>query len=74
MVRKYSLKEGILYNTAWNQFKQAFNTAYHTNLETLINNYKSKNGLKKLTTPQYLTLSGKIEDALRVADKMLNVA
>jgi hypothetical protein len=74
MIRKYSFKEGILYNTAWNQFKQAFNTAYHTNLETLINKYKEKHNLKSLTAPQYLHLAGKLEDALRVADKMLNAA
>lgn len=73
IIRKYGFKEGILFNVAWDRFKWAFNTAYHTNLESLINNYKTKHHLKKLTMPQYLSLSGKIEDALRVADKMLNV-
>ena len=74
IIRKYSFKEGILFSVAWERFKQAFNTVYHANLESLMTNYKSKHSLKKLTMPQFLSMSGKIEDALRVADKMLNVA
>lgn len=73
MIRKYALKKGFLYNKAWGDFKQAFNTAYHTNLETLIANHRKKYSQKALTLPQYLKAVDKLQDALRVADKMLNM-
>lgn len=72
LVRKYAFKAGIMHNIAWEHFKQAYNTAYRTNLELLINNYKEREGIKKLTLPQYLAITGHLEDAIRVADKMLN--
>jgi len=72
MVRKYALKHGLLYNKAWGEFKQAFNTAYHTNLELLIENHKKKHHVKSLTVPAYLKYADKLQDAVRVADKMLN--
>jgi Rha family phage regulatory protein len=71
-VRKYAFKEKVLFDKAWGDFKQAFNNAYHTNLGALMNNYASKNSLHKLTIPQYLAATGRLEDGLRVADKMLN--
>ncbi|ORX22739.1 hypothetical protein BVF91_09680 [Thermoanaerobacterium sp. PSU-2] len=72
LVRKYAFKAGIMHNIAWEHFKQAYNTAYRTNLELLMNNYKEREGIKKLTLPQYLAVTGHLEDAIRVADKMLN--
>lgn len=72
LIRKYAFENGIRYDTAWEHFKQAYNTAFRTNLELLINNYKAREGIKKLTIPQYLAVTGRLEDALRVADKMLN--
>lgn len=74
MVRKYAFQKGFLYNRAWGDFKQAFNTSYHTNLELLMENYKKKNHVKNLTLPAYLKYADKLQDALRVADKMLNIA
>lgn len=72
LIRKYAYQNGIRYDVAWGHFKQAYNTAFRTNLELLINNYKSREGIKKLTIPQYLSRTGRLEDALRIADKMLN--
>lgn len=72
LIRKYAFKNGIRYDVAWEHFKQAYNTAFRTNLELLINNYKAREGIKKLTIPQYLSVTGRLEDAIRVADKMLN--
>jgi hypothetical protein len=72
MVRKYAFQKGFLYNRAWADFKQAFNTSYHTNLELLMENYKKKNHIKNLTLPAYLKYADKLQDAVRVADKMLN--
>lgn len=72
MIRKYARQRGILYSVAWSEFKQAYNTAYHTNIELLILNYKKDRGLKKVTIPQYLLAKDKLEDGIRVADKMLN--
>nr|MBO2495059.1 hypothetical protein [Clostridia bacterium] len=66
LIRKYAFKNGIRYDVAWEHFKQAYNTAFRTNLELLINNYKAREGIKKLTIPQYLAVTGRLEDALRV--------
>jgi phage anti-repressor protein len=72
MVRKYAAQNGIAFPEAWRHFTRGFNNAYRTNLKSLIKNYKEKHGLKSLTAPQYLSMSGRLEDAVRVADKMLN--
>jgi len=68
LVRKYALNNGLAYVTAWRHFVQAFNTSFHTNLELLKTNYH-----KKVSTPQYLAATERLDDALRVADKMLNL-
>lgn len=72
MVRKYAAERGITFSGAWREFRQAYDVAYRTTLTSLVNNYKERHGLKSLTVPQYLSMSEKIEDAVRVADKMLN--
>lgn len=72
MVRKYAHQRGVLFAVAWAHFTESFNTAYHTNLKLLVNNHTQKHGIKKLTIPQYLSGADKLEDAIRVADKMLN--
>lgn len=72
LVRRYAFKSGVLHSIAWEHFKQAYNTAYRTNLELLIRNYEEREGIKKITIPQYLSLTGRLEDGIRVADKMLN--
>ncbi len=72
MVRKHAHQTGLTFSKAWNDFVDAFNVAYRTNLELLKTNYRIKHGLKSLTTPQYLSMSGKLEDAIRVVDKLLN--
>jgi len=40
----------------------------------LVENYKMKNGLRTLTVPEYLAVVGRLEDGIRVADKLLNRA
>ncbi|MFA1821212.1 antA/AntB antirepressor family protein [Virgibacillus oceani] len=72
MVRKYAAQNGIAFPEAWRHFTKGFNNAYRTNLKSLIKHYKEKHGLKNLTAPQYLSMAGRLEDAVRVADKMLN--
>ena len=72
MVRRYAQQEGVGFGVAWKGFRQSFNTAYRTNLKNRMNHYKEKHGLKSLTMPQYLSLTSNLEDAIRVADKMLN--
>lgn len=72
MVKRYAHQEGLTFSTAWKKFRNAFNTAYHTNLTNRVNHYKDKHGLKSLSIPLYLSLSNNLEDAIRVADKMLN--
>lgn len=74
LINRYAEKNGLLYAAAWSQFKQAFNTAYSTNLKALANNYKTRHGISKLTIPEYLEKAGSIDDALRVARKMLQPA
>jgi hypothetical protein len=72
MVRKYAYDNGLLYPQAWKDFRKGFNTAYRTNIEQKKNNYLKKHNVKQLSYPEYLERVGLIEDALRVADKMLN--
>lgn len=72
MIRRFAQQEGIAFGLAWKEFRNAYNTAYRTNLKAKINNYKEKHGLKNLTMPQYLSLTDSLKDAVRVADKMLN--
>lgn len=74
MVRRLAQQEGLSFPGAWKSFKQSFNVAFHTNITMLVENYKMKHGLSKITVPQYLSLTGKLEDAIRVADKLLNRA
>jgi hypothetical protein len=73
MIRKYANQQGITYQTAWQEFTRAYNTAYRTNLKRRKTNEEAVL-LRRLTMPEYLETSGEIEDAIRVADKMLNQA
>jgi phage anti-repressor protein len=72
MIRLYSANHGLSFQQAWRNFKQAFNTAYRTNITMLIENYKMNNNLKSLTMPEYLGKVGRLDDAIRVADKLIN--
>ncbi|SFK05189.1 MULTISPECIES: antA/AntB antirepressor family protein [unclassified Bacillus (in: firmicutes)] len=72
MIQRFAWSEGINFNKAWKMFRSTFNKAYRTNLKTKVNNYKEKHGLKQLTVPRYLALTNQLEDAVRVADKLLN--
>lgn len=72
MVKKYAFDKGMLYSEAWHKFRSNFNRAYSINIEQRRENYLSKNNIKRLSFPDYLERVGLIEDAVRVADKMLN--
>ena len=72
MIRRYAHQERMPISNAWKAFTEAFNTAYKTNLKLKITNYKEKHGLKDLTRPQYLSMTNQLEDAIRVAEKLLN--
>ncbi len=71
MVRKYAYREGLTFSKAWSDYIQSYNTAYRTNLKLLKINYELREG-RKTTVPQYLAACGKLEDSLRVADRLLN--
>lgn len=71
MVRKYAQVQGVIFAKAWGDFVQAYNTAYRTNLKLLKANYQMKHS-RKVTVPQFLAITGSLEDGIRVADKMLN--
>jgi prophage antirepressor-like protein len=70
MVRKFAGQNGMTFQAAWREFKGFYNTAYHTNVTAVHENYMMKNG--KCTLPQFLVATNRIDDAIRVADKMLN--
>lgn len=72
LVDKYSYDKGVTHSTGWSDFKSSFNIAYHTNIELKKKSFMNKNKFKTLTNPDYLERVGQIEDALRVADKMLH--
>lgn len=72
LVRSYANMEGVQYSEAWNVFRESYNNAYHTNLNLLIRNYRKKNNLKKKpSAPEYFEATGQLDDALRVAEKMI---
>lgn len=77
MVRAFSCKAGLMFNEGWRHFIHAYNTAFHTNVNLLITNYKEKHNIqkkKRLTLPEYFERAGLLDDALMVADKLLNDA
>jgi hypothetical protein len=71
MIRLYAVKAGLQYSEAWRHFKQAYNLAYHTNVNLSKKRYAEKYNIKNLSLPAYLTQAGYIDDALLVADKLL---
>lgn len=72
MIKLYAANSGITFQQAWRNFKGAFNTAYRTNITMLIENYKLKHGFKNLSTPEWLSKVNRLDDGIRVADKLLN--
>lgn len=72
MIRLHATQKGIYFNKAYRNFIQSFNTAYRTNLELRMTNYCKDRGIKEVSTPEYLERMGLLEDAIRVADKLLN--
>lgn len=74
MVRRLAQQEGLSFSGAWKAFRGAFNVAFRTNITMLMENYKMRHGMPRITVPLYLSLTGKLEDGIRVADKLLNRA
>ena len=73
MIRAYVVKKGISYTEGWKNFKKAYNHAFHTCLGALLTNYANKNNLKsKPTIPRFLERTNRLDEGLRVAEKMLN--
>ncbi len=76
MIRKYAFSQGVNFSTAWKHFDQSFNFAYRRNIGLMITHHANRLGkpTSKVTRPEVLEAYGMLEDALRVADKMLNRA
>ncbi len=73
MVQAYAAKNGLTYREGWHRFKAAYNTAYRTSIGNSISYYVKENGLKKKpSVPEFLEKKGLLDDALRIADKLLN--
>ena len=73
MIRAYVVKKGISYTEGWKNFKKAYNHAFRTCLGALLTNYANKNNLKsKPTIPRFLERTNRLDEGLRVAEKMLN--
>ena len=71
LIRNFVNTHGLQYADGWKKFLQAFNTAYHTNLNLQITNYVKANNLrKKPSKPEFLEETNQLDDALRVAEKM----
>lgn len=74
MVNLYSAQAGVGYPGAWAALTRGYNTAYHCNLKSLITNYKKREGItKKVTVPDFLEIIDRVDDAILVADKMLQM-
>ena len=73
MVNAYSTQNGLTYHEGWHRFKAAYNTAYHTSVGNSIAHYMKESGAKKKpTVPEFLEMRDLMDDALRIADKLLN--
>lgn len=72
MVDSYAKEKEIAYSLAWEDFKTAYNMAYKTNVELQKTNYIKKHGGKYISLPDYLEKMNLLDDALRVAGKMLD--
>lgn len=72
MIKKYSFEKGINFGSAWGDFTKHYNTAFETNIKLGIYHYKAKNHIKNMSVPEFLEVTGQMQDALRIADKMLN--
>ncbi len=73
MIQAYAAKNGLTYREGWHRFKAAYNTAFHTSLGNSISYYTKENALKKKpSVPEFLEKKGLLDDALRIADKLLN--
>ena len=77
MVCAFTRKAGLRFDEGWRNFTHAYNTAFHTNVNLSITNYKEKHNIqkkKRVTLPEYFERVGLLDDALMVADKLLNDA
>lgn len=72
MVSKYAFDHAITHPHAWTVFKQRFNIAFKTNLQARMYFHQRNNQLDSLTLPEFLEVKDLLDDAIRVADKMLN--
>lgn len=73
MIQAYTNKSGLAYREGWHRFKVAYNTAFNTSIGNSIAYYVKENNLKKKpSVPEFLEIKGLLDDALRVADKLLN--
>lgn len=73
MIQAYAAKKGLTYREGWHRFKAAYNTAFHTSIGNSISYYVKENGLKKKpSVPEFLEKKGLLDDAMRIADKLLN--
>lgn len=72
MVTRYAVKCGILYAVAWHDFDRAFNIAYRTDLTILRRRYCERAGLSAVSRPAYFEAIGRLDQAIRVADKLLD--
>lgn len=72
LIRKYAFERGVPHNIAWQEFRSRFNRAYGMNIEQRKQNYLIKQNIRDISYPEYLERVGLIQDALRVADKMVN--
>ena len=73
MMNAYIAKNGLQHREGWHRFKAAYNTAFHTSIGNSISYYVKENGLKKKpSVPEFLEKKDLLDDALRIADKLLN--
>jgi len=72
MVKKYAGDRCLHFGVAWKDFIKTFNDTYQTDLKQLITDYERESNLKKVTVPQYLSATGKLEDGIKVASILMN--
>jgi len=73
MIRYYAFSKPCDFAAAWKKFYKAFNTAFNTNIKLRYKSYLKNNNEDKKNFPllAYMEENNLINDAIRVADKLL---
>jgi hypothetical protein len=70
-IREYAKNQhNNKYGVGWYDFERKWYEMYHTDLRRELAKYQQTHKLKRLTLPEYLERSGKLDQAVKVAERL----